>query len=298
MNIASHKPKSAKGPAMTALATVRTVAELRTRVGAWRGAGERVALVPTMGALHEGHLSLVRLARGRAGRVVASLFVNPSQFGVGEDLAAYPRDEERDSALLAGAGCDLLYAPREDEVYPRGFSTTVTVSGVSADMEGAIRPHHFAGVATVVAKLIIACAPHIAVFGEKDYQQLQVIRRLARDLDLPVEIVGAPIVRDADGLALSSRNAYLTAEQRAVAPALHRVLANAADQLAKGATVSAVEAEGAASIGTAGFDAVDYFEVRSPGDLRPLGPGPPGMPARILVAARLGKTRLIDNVAA
>jgi pantoate--beta-alanine ligase len=280
---------------MTALSTARTTAELRARVGGWRAAGERVALVPTMGALHEGHLSLVRLARSHARRVVASLFVNPSQFGAGEDLAAYPRDEARDFALLADAGCDLVYAPAEAEIYPPGFSTTVTVAGVSAPLEGAIRPHHFAGVATVVAKLLIRCAPDVAVFGEKDYQQLQVIRRMARDLDLPVEIIGAPIVRDADGLALSSRNAYLTAEERAVAPALSRALAHAADSLAKGAAVAAVEAVAVATIETAGFDAVDYFEVRAPDDLRRVGPGPVGAPARILVAARLGKTRLIDN---
>ena len=283
---------------MTALTTVRTVADLRAHVGAWRGAGERVALVPTMGALHEGHLSLVRLARSRAGRVVASLFVNPSQFAAGEDLAAYPRDEGRDCALLAGAGCDLLYAPADDEIYPPGFSTTVTVTGVSAVMEGAIRPHHFAGVATVVAKLLIRCAPQIAVFGEKDYQQLQVIRRLTQDLDLPVEIVGAPIVRDLGGLALSSRNIHLTPRQRAIAPALARALEQAAAQLAKGAAVRAVEAEGVATVEGAGFDAVDYFETRAPDDLRRLGPGPLTTPARILAAARLGKTRLLDNVAA
>ena len=283
---------------MTSLATARNVAELRAQVAAWRGAGDSVALVPTMGALHEGHLSLVRLARARAGRVIASLFVNPRQFGPGEDFTAYPRDEGGDKALLAAAGCDLLYAPGGGEVYPQGFATTVDVAGVSNDLEGAIRPGHFAGVATVVAKLLIAAGPDIAVFGEKDYQQLQVIRRLARDLDLPVEIVGAPIVRDRDGLALSSRNAYLTGTERAVAPALHRTLLRAAERVAGGDAVSAIEAEGIEALEAAGFDSVDYFEVRSPGDLQRLGPGPATAQARILAAARLGKTRLLDNVAA
>ena len=283
---------------MTSLATIRDGTELRARVHAWRGAGETLALVPTMGALHEGHLSLIRSARERAGRVVASLFVNPSQFGPGEDFAAYPRDEERDCALLASAGCDLLYAPRESDIYPAGFSTTITVAGVSAPMEGEVRAGHFAGVATVVAKLLIVTAPDIAIFGEKDYQQLQVIRRLARDLDLPVEIVGVPIVRDGDGLALSSRNAYLTAAERAVAPALHRALLRAANRVVGGAEVSAVETEGIEALEAAGFDGVDYFAVRSPGDLDRLGPGPTGGPARILAAARLGVPRLLDNIAA
>lgn len=282
---------------MTSLTTIRTGAELRAHVAAWRRAGHGVALVPTMGALHAGHLSLVALSRRRADKVVASLFVNPSQFGPGEDFAAYPRDEGRDGALLASAGCHLLYAPGVDEVYPAGFSTTVSVAGVSADMEGAVRPAHFAGVATVVAKLLIAAGPDIAVFGEKDYQQLQVIRRLTRDLGLPVEVVGAPIVRDTDGLALSSRNAYLTADQRAVAPALHRALVEAASDVARGAAVSAVEADGAARVAAAGFDGVDYFEVRERGDLTRLGPGPIAGAARILAAARLGRTRLLDNVA-
>ncbi len=283
---------------MTCLATVRGAADLRARVAAWRAGGDTVALVPTMGALHEGHLSLARLARERAGRVVASLFVNPGQFGPDEDFAAYPRDEIGDCALLASAGCDLLYAPPESDIYPAGFSTTVSVAGVSAGMEGEVRPGHFAGVATVVAKLLIAVAPDIAVFGEKDYQQLQVIRRLTRDLGLPVEIVGAPTVRDIDGLALSSRNAYLTPVQRAVAPALHRALLEAAGTVAGGLAVSAVEAEAKARLGAAGFDGVDYFEVRSPSDLGRLGPGPIDGSARILAAARLGKTRLLDNVAA
>lgn len=276
---------------------VRTVAALRAQVGAWRKAGLRVALTPTMGYLHEGHLSLVRLGETRADRVAASLFVNPTQFAPSEDFAAYPRDEGRDAALLAGAGCDLLYAPTVEEMYPDGFATTVTVSGVSEPLEGAARPTHFAGVATVVAKLLGQCQPDVAIFGEKDYQQLLVIRRLARDLDLPAEILGAPIVRDPDGLALSSRNVYLTAAERAVAPQLNASLRTAALALRAGARVDEVEAAGRAALSDAGFAAVDYFEARGADDLRRLGPGPIDAPARVLVAARLGRARLIDNCA-
>ena len=283
---------------MSALATVRTRTALRATLAAWRADDAHVGLVPTMGALHEGHLSLVRLARTRSDKVVASLFVNPAQFGPGEDFTTYPRDEGRDAVLLEAAGCDLLYAPGPDEIYPPGFATTVAVSGVTRNMEGAVRPGHFAGVATVVAKLLIQAAPDVAVFGEKDYQQLQTIQRLARDLDLPVEIVGAPIVRDSDGLALSSRNAYLTAVQRAVAPALHRALRGGAAAIENGARADEVEARGIAALLTAGFDAVDYFELRAPDDLGRLGPGPIAGPARLLAAARLGRTRLLDNVAA
>jgi pantoate--beta-alanine ligase len=280
---------------MTVLPTVRTVADLRAAVRAWRGNGERVALVPTMGYLHEGHLSLVRLGKARAERVVASLFVNPTQFAPGEDFEAYPRDEARDATLLAGAGCDLLYAPGADEMYPPGFATTVSVGGVSAPMDGIARPTHFAGVATVVTKLLVQCLPDVAVFGEKDFQQLAVIRRLTRDLALPIEIVGGPIVRDADGLALSSRNAYLTPEQRPVAGRLNQALQAAARVLAGGGAVQAAEVAGQAVLAEAGFDAVDYFETRAEDDLRRLGPGPLDAPARIFVAARLGRTRLIDN---
>src|SRR5262245_48206292 len=199
----------------SALPIVRTVAELRARVDGWRRDGERVGFVPTMGALHEGHLSLVRLARRHATRAVASVFVNPTQFGPNEDFERYPRNEAQDAGLLAGAGCDLLFAPTVTEMYPQGFGTTVTVAGVSEPLDGAARPGHFAGVATVVTKLLMQCGPDLAVFGEKDFQQLQVIRRLVRDLDIPVEIVGAPTERASDGLALSSRNAYLTPAERA-----------------------------------------------------------------------------------
>ncbi len=274
---------------------VRTVSELRGQVAAWRAAGEPVALVPTMGALHEGHLALVRRARDLARRVVVSLFVNPTQFAPGEDFAAYPRDESRDAVLLAAEGCDLLYAPSAGEIYPAGFATTVSVSEVSAPLDGRSRPQHFAGVATVVAKLLNQCAPDVAVFGEKDYQQLLVIRRLARDLDMPVEIVGLPTVRAKDGLALSSRNAYLSPDERAIAGRLNAVIKAAAEALRGGQAVQAVEADALAALAQAGFQTIDYLEVREADDLARLGPGPAAAPARVFVAARLGKTRLIDN---
>jgi pantoate--beta-alanine ligase len=281
---------------MNPLPVVRTVQSLRAAVRAWRQAGERVALVPTMGFLHDGHLSLVRLGKTKADRVVASLFVNPTQFAPGEDFEAYPRDEARDSSLLASAGCDLLYAPSVEEMYPRGFATKASVDGVSGPMDGEARPIHFAGVATIVAKLLIQTAPDIAIFGEKDYQQLLVIRRLARDLDIPVEILGGPTVREPDGLALSSRNVYLTAGERAVAPRLHAALKTASAALRDGMPVSAVEARGYAALIEAGFGPVDYFDVRDANDLTHLGPGPINpAKARIFVAARLGKARLIDN---
>ncbi|HEX3917113.1 MAG TPA: pantoate--beta-alanine ligase [Caulobacteraceae bacterium] len=277
------------------LPVVRTVAALRARVAAWRAAGETVALVPTMGFLHEGHLSLVRLGRTRASRVVASLFVNPTQFAPSEDFEAYPRDEARDAALLASAQCDLLYAPDVVQMYPAGFSTTVSVAGVSAPMDGISRPIHFAGVATIVTKLLTQCAPDFAIFGEKDFQQLRVIKRLAIDLDLPVEILGAPTVREADGLALSSRNTYLNHNERGIAPRLNETLRSAAAALKAGAAVSEVEAAGLASLTEAGFGPVDYFEVRAADDLSKLGPGPVDAGARVFVAARLGRARLIDN---
>jgi pantoate--beta-alanine ligase len=273
----------------------RTVTALRSQVAGWKGAGERVALVPTMGGLHDGHLALVRRAGELADRVVTSLFVNPTQFAPGEDFEAYPRDEGRDAALLAAHGCDLLYAPAAGEMYPAGFSTTVTVGEVSAPLDGLSRPQHFAGVATVVCKLLNQCAPDVAVFGEKDYQQLLVIRRLARDLDMPVEIVGLPTVRDADGLALSSRNLYLTPAERPVAGQLNAVIKATAEAVRAGEAVAAVEARALADLAAAGFERIDYLEVRGADDLARLGPGPAAAPARVFVAARLGKTRLIDN---
>ncbi len=273
------------------LPIVRTVAALRGHLSQWRERRQTIALVPTMGSLHEGHLSLVRTARRQADKVVASVFVNPRQFGPKEDFAAYPRDEVADARALASERCDLLYAPTGDEMYPPGFSTSVSVDGITEVLCGAARPGHFGGVATVVTKLLTQVSPDVAIFGEKDYQQLLVIRRLARDLDLRVDILGAPTGRAADGLALSSRNAYLTAVQRAQAPAMHRALQAAASAL------KAVEAEGKAALEKAGFERVDYFEVRGADDLQRRGPGAAEGPSRVFAAAWLGKTRLIDNVA-
>ncbi len=282
---------------MSELPVVRTVAALRAQVAPWRADGLKIGLVPTMGALHEGHLSLVRRALQDVDRVVASVFVNPTQFAPGEDFEAYPRSEAEDAAVLQSAGCSLLFAPPPHEVYPPGFATTVTVSGVSAPLEGERRPTHFAGVATVVAKLLIQAAPDVAVFGEKDYQQLQVIRRMARDLDIPTAIIGAPTVRAEDGLALSSRNAYLTPAQRAIAGALNLIVKAVAQAAARGEPVEPAEQAAREVLIEAGFDSVDYLEIRNAEDLSRLGPGPVGdVPARVLAAAWLGKTRLIDNM--
>ena len=275
---------------------VRAVADLRVQVASWRRDAQSVAFVPTMGALHDGPLSLVRLARARADRTVVSIFVNPTQFAPHEDFDAYPRDESRDAALLAGAGCDLLYAPGVAEMYPPGAATRVIVSGVSEPLDGLARPTHFEGVATVVAKLLNQCAPDLAVFGEKDFQQLQVIRRMVRDLDIPVEILGGPIARAADGLALSSRNAYLDSAQRKTAARLNAVLRNALDRLRTGEPVSLVEAAAIRDLSAAGFDSVDYVEARAPQTLTRLGPGPATGAIRVLAAAWLGRTRLIDNM--
>jgi pantoate--beta-alanine ligase len=281
---------------MSSLPVVRTVADLRAQVSGWRREGLRVGFVPTMGALHEGHLSLVRLARTRADRVVASVFVNPTQFGPNEDFDAYPRDEARDAELLAAAGCHLLFAPSVAEMYPPGASTTVTVAGVSEPLDGQARPGHFAGVATVVTKLLNQCGPDVAVFGEKDFQQLQVIRRLVRDLDIPVEIVGGPTARAEDGLALSSRNAYLSETERQVAPRLNAALRAVLEKVRAGGPVDGAERTAIEDLVTAGFASVDYVEVRVPATLDRLGPGPASGPVRVLGAARLGRTRLIDNI--
>jgi pantoate--beta-alanine ligase len=283
---------------MTSPITVRTVAEMREHVRAWKAAGQRVAVVPTMGALHDGHLSLVRLAQQHAQRVIATVFVNPKQFAPHEDFDAYPRGEAVDAEKLASVGCDLMFAPNAAEMYAPGFSTLVSVSGVSEPLEGAARPQFFGGVATVVAKLFIQSQADGAVFGEKDYQQLQVVRRMARDLDIPVEIIGAPTARAEDGLALSSRNAYLSVQERAAAVALPTAMKAAAAAVAAGARIDEAEQAAVAALKAAGFGQIDYVEVREAGDLSRLGPGPiAGAAGRILVAAWLGKTRLIDNMA-
>ncbi|MCF8483267.1 MAG: pantoate--beta-alanine ligase [Rhodospirillum sp.] len=280
----------------TPLPIARETGELRAAITAWRAEGLRVGLVPTMGALHDGHLSLVRLALEKADRVVASVFVNPTQFGPTEDFAAYPREESSDATKLARAGANLLYTPAVETMYPEGFSTTVTVDGVSRGLCGDRRPGHFQGVATVVTKLLMRCLPDVAVFGEKDYQQLQVLKRLALDLDIPVEVLGAPIVRETDGLAMSSRNAYLSPEERDVAPTLNRTLRRVAADILGGADVSDCLEWGMGELLKGGFSSVDYLELRDATTLTPLDEAPEGE-ARLLVAAKLGKTRLIDNIA-
>ncbi len=284
------------GPLATdPLAIVRTAADLRSCVLAWHKAGQRVGLVPTMGALHDGHLALARRAIADCDHVVVTLFVNPTQFGPNEDFARYPRDEAADAAKLGALGVDLLYAPDVSAMYGEGFATSVTVAGLTDGMEGAVRPGHFAGVATVVAKLLNQAQADDAYFGEKDYQQLAVIRRLAKDLDIATRIHGVPTVREADGLALSSRNAYLSPAQRQIAPALQQALQAAAAALLGGAVVDKSLEAARAAILKAGFDAVDYVELRDTQNLAPLttlnGRG------RLLAAARLGTTRLLDNVA-
>ncbi len=275
---------------------VRAMPALRRAVGQWREAGHKVALVPTMGALHAGHIALVRAAKRRAARVVVSIFVNPAQFAPEEDLASYPRNMDSDLATLERLAVDAVWAPSTDAMYPAGFATRVVPAGAAtADLEDRFRPHFFAGVATVVAKLLVQCAPDFAMFGEKDYQQLKVVEHMARDLDLPIRIVAVPTVREKDGLALSSRNAYLCAREREVAPALYRVLKECGGRIASGESLPRVIDEGGRSIERAGF-ILDYLEARHADTLARIGSSGEG-PIRILVAARLGKTRLIDNLA-
>lgn len=271
-----------------------TVAALRQHVAAWRKAGETVALVPTMGALHEGHMGLVDLARSKARRVVVSIFVNPTQFAPNEDFSRYPRTFEADVAKLAEVEADLVYAPSPGEMYPEGFSTGIVMSGPAKGLESDFRPHFFSGVAIVVSKLFLQCLPDYALFGEKDYQQLKVVTRMAKDLDLQLEVVPCPTARESDGLALSSRNRYLSAEERATAPVIHRSLTAAAAAIRAGTSPEAAMDAARAAISGAGLK-VDYVEARHAETLAPLAGGPE--PIRLLAAAWLGTTRLIDNVA-
>jgi pantoate--beta-alanine ligase len=275
-------------------AVARTVAVLREAVNGWRARQQRIALVPTMGALHRGHLALVEAARRHCDRVIASLFVNPKQFGPREDFTAYPRDEAADLAKFRNAGVDLVFAPTVEEMYPAGFVTAVHLSGIGDDLEGAHRPSHFDGVATVVAKLLLQCLPDAAFFGEKDYQQLLVVRRMARDLNIPVEIKGVATIRETDGLAMSSRNVYLSAAERQTASLLYRALTDTAAALAAAPDdVAAALRSGLDRLHQAGFVA-EYLELRDAADLAPVTRL--DRPARLLAAARLGRTRLIDNI--
>jgi pantoate--beta-alanine ligase len=274
---------------------VRTLAPLRKTIAALRMKRKSIALVPTMGALHEGHFSLVQNARKRADVVAVSIYVNPKQFAPTEDFGSYPRNFERDVAALSKLGVDLVWAPTETTMYPDGFSTAITPGGPAvAGLEDTFRPHFFSGVATVVAKLFLQVTPDFAMFGQKDYQQLKVVTRMAKDLDLPIKVVGCPTMRERDGLALSSRNVYLSAEERQIAPLLHRVLKESATRIKAGEVIAQVLADGRAAIERGGFT-IDYLEARHAETLdtvKLLADGP----IRLLVAARLGRTRLIDNL--
>ena len=281
---------------MSSLIAVHTIADLRALVTRWRSAGERVALVPTMGALHEGHIALTEIARQRGAKTIVSIFVNPTQFAPHEDFGKYPRTFEVDCAKLTQAHVEAVFAPQASEIYPQGFATTISLSGpASADLEDRFRPTHFAGVATIVAKLLLQAAPDLAIFGEKDYQQLAVIRQMVKDLDLPVEIIGAPTIRAPDGLALSSRNAYLTPEERARAPLLQASMQTAARHIKEGSAIEAALEEARTTLRSAGFE-IDYLDLRDAISLGKVAHvGEP--PLRMLAAVRLGKTRLIDNIA-
>ena len=273
---------------------IRRLSDLSPTLSLWRAAGEKLALVPTMGALHAGHLALVEAARAKADRVIASIFVNPLQFNDPGDLARYPPQEEADAARFEQAGCDLLWLPTAEQFYPAGFATTVSVAGVSDRWEGEHRPGHFDGVATVVSKLFIAALPDIAIFGEKDWQQLAVIRRMNADLGLPIEIIGHPTIREADGLAMSSRNALLGAEEKEKAPALHRLMNELATAIAGGGNPAAEIERMIGQLEGAGFGPVDYVAYVDGGSLEPLDRYQEN--GRLIAAAFLGKVRLIDNI--
>ncbi len=273
---------------------VRGVEELKAAVKNLRAGGRSIAFVPTMGALHAGHMALVEEGRRQADAVIASIFVNPKQFGAGEDLELYPRQEGADAAMLQDHGCDLLWLPVADDIYPPGFATNVSVAGISERWEGASRPGHFDGVATVVARLLLAAAPDVAIFGEKDFQQLAVIRRMVADLGIPVRIDGVSTVRDSDGLALSSRNAYLSAEERAGAVALPSALRRAASRLVAGDEPPSVLAEAQVRLEEAGFSRIDYVALVDAGTLDPVDRYGPNQ--RLIAAAVIGTTRLIDNL--
>ena len=276
------------------LKITKTAAELREEVEGARKNGAVIGLVPTMGALHEGHLALVRRARRDCGLVIASLFVNPTQFGKNEDFDSYPRDEAQDLALFQQDGVDVVYAPGVSEIYPDGFGVTVTVSGLTEGLCGAMRPGHFDGVTTVVSRLFDHCRPDAAYFGEKDYQQLRVVEQMVLDLDLSIRIVGIPIIREKDGLALSSRNAYLNVCERSVAPALQRIMRVVADSLSVGVDLEEKCDWGSDELVRAGFERVDYFVIRDNETLRQVDEFRPGL--RLFAAAWLGETRLIDNI--
>lgn len=273
---------------------IRGAEALRERVAAWKRSGMLVGVVPTMGALHEGHLSLARAARAQSDRVIVTIFVNPMQFNNPEDLKKYPRTEAEDLALLEAEKVDVLFAPGPEEVYPDGFATKITVSGVSAPMEGAFRPGHFDGVATVVTKLFGMTQAGRAFFGEKDWQQVQVVERLVRDLNIPIRIIPCPTIRETDGLAMSSRNVRLTAEERKQAPALHAAMQAAAAAIRAGGAAAAALAAAREEVLAAGFSAVEYLDLRAADTLEAVE----GLdrPARILAAAMLGQVRLIDNI--
>ena len=273
---------------------IREISDLAEALQPWREAGQAIALVPTMGALHAGHMALIEAAKAEADRVVASIFVNPLQFGPNEDLEKYPRQEAEDARLLEHQACDLLWMPTAAQLYPPGFSTTISVSGVSERWDGAARPGHFAGVATVVAKLFTAVKPDLAFFGEKDFQQLAVIRRMEADLGLGISIRGVPTVRDSDGLALSSRNAYLSADERQRAVALPQALEQAREAIIGGEPVEAALDDAKRQLSDAGFDRIDYVALVDAGTLEPLET--PAGEMRLIAAAVLGATRLIDNI--